>query len=404
MVWHSRLVVAARPGGPADHCYVVTPDDDHYEEELFVSPDVAMVHWLSHWKSYPAAVRARDVYEFAAMPTAARRLELCGAAFTCFNSPVVAGAAAWAPQLVAPAAVLPVTGGPGPAPGGLAAQAAILPGPGGFAAQAATLPGGVLGPALGGGLGALALALGGTPAAPGALAVPAVAVLPGAPAVPAPAAAVAVAALPAGPLGDVRILAITYDSLGVRFKEFREAVNSMREDAFADWPVPGPRTLLWLLRFFLQNSGSPLAWFGKFKADGDLSYFDEGIEELERSLRFLQTAACYDQQNLANSASAELVARSVQVTVYAYAYKFIGDREDAFERGLMYGTGSQGEGCLPVCPALREYLAGELQKRNAIDKERRKAQEGREHLSAAGAEGDSKKDGRGGKRGGRRGR
>eukprot|EP00973_Karenia_brevis_P004691 643830-Karenia_brevis.AAC.1 len=45
----------------------------------------------------------------------------------------------------------------------------------------------------------------------------------------------------------------------------------------------------------------------------------------------------------------------------------------------MYGT-QYGEGNLPISPVLREYMGIELGKRNAIEKERRKALELRDTL------------------------
>ena len=64
-IWHSRLVVAIQPAGPNTTAFINTPDDNSYTEELVTSGDILQVRWLSYWKSYPAAVRAGDVYEFA---------------------------------------------------------------------------------------------------------------------------------------------------------------------------------------------------------------------------------------------------------------------------------------------------------------------------------------------------
>ena len=58
---------------------------------------------------------------------------------------------------------------------------------------------------------------------------------------------------------DARTLSITRDSQGHRFKEFRAASLECKEVAFADWPVPGPRTILHVLSRIVEHGGSPVA-------------------------------------------------------------------------------------------------------------------------------------------------
>ena len=378
VLWHSRLVVAPDPRGPPTQAYIVTPDNDEYTEDFALGPDVVDYRLLSHWKAYPAGIGAAAVYEFDALPSAARCAALGGAAYVEFGVAMPAQALNWFPQ-VAPAAVAlapvaPVAGGPA---GGLGRLVAALGG------------------------GAPAVGLGAPAPAPGALGAPPLPA-PAAPAVPVAAAVPAPApAAPAvgggGASGDVRVLDVSYDSRGIRHKDFREAVNLLVEHAWPDWKVVGPRTVLWLCQFFVGLLLTPMAWFTKFRADAQVSFMDEGIEELERNCRLLETAVVYDQLNVADLASFEMLARSIQVTAYSFSERFEGTREDSFERGVLFGTGV-GEGSLPICPKLKEFMAAELQKKNAVDKEKRKAQETRALLSTQGGQG-----GRGG-RGGRGGK
>ena len=81
-----------------------------------------------------------------------------------------------------------------------------------------------------------------------------------------------------------------------------------------------------------------------------------------------------------------------------YMDRFEGNRDDSFERGVLFGTGV-GEGSLPICPKLKQYMVAELQRKNAVDKEKRKAQEQRALLAAE----RKANPGGGGKRGGGRG-
>lgn len=60
---------------------------------------------------------------------------------------------------------------------------------------------------------------------------------------------------------DMRTRAVTYDTQGERFREYRDAVSQMQEDAFGDWPLEGPRTALWVLKFFARQQLTPTMWF-----------------------------------------------------------------------------------------------------------------------------------------------
>lgn len=361
-IYHSRLVVAVDPVVGNKTCYVLTPDDEEFVEDLEMpsgDPDILRVVVLSHHCSYPADISARRVHEFQALPDRTRRVQLAANACSQLGLPITAEALDWEPRIYDPGTAQPTT----PPHGGAAG------------------PDHVAGAGGGGGLSGLAAAL----AAPtvgeqrqtprGDTSRPLHAA--------ADSAKVGRADhhdtyLQSGrratsiPATDVRVLDISYDPLGSRFKDYREAVNACTEHEWTDWPIKGPRTTLWLLRFFLEIGGNPISWFTKFKSDGKLDFTDEGIEELERLCRQLHTMVCYDQLNVPDIAGVELLCRSIQVTAYGYRERFTTQREDSYERGLMFGV-QFGEGNLPICPALKDYMAAELQKKNAIDKERRKA-------------------------------
>ena len=57
----------------------------------------------------------------------------------------------------------------------------------------------------------------------------------------------------ADPVGDARLLAIERDSRGRRYRDFKSAVNALSETEWPDWPVVGPRTLLWCRTFISQH-------------------------------------------------------------------------------------------------------------------------------------------------------
>ena len=141
---------------------------------------------------------------------------------------------------------------------------------------------------------------------------------------------------------------------------------------------------------------APTTWVGRFKVDGNLAYHEEGVEELERNCKVLQTAACYDQLMASNLACLELVSRAMQTTAYSCRSHFARAREDSFERNLMYGS-VLGDTNVPLCPFLCEHVALEMGMRNALDKERRKAQEIWSALGAEPTDGGGRGRGRGGR-------
>ena len=383
VVYHVRLLVTLAQGGGASSWHVVTPDGDEYVEDLIVNPDINYVGLCSHWSGYPVGVPPANVYDFAAPPSRAIFLGYIANAFVTMGvDPTPADLAATprtAPPVPVPAAPA-VGGGVAGGVGALAVALGLPP-----AAPAA----GVLGaPPLPGPAAPPAAAAAGVAAAPGPPGVlgapppvaaggPAAAVIPVVPPALGYAAPAALAPAPAAPIApaiDVRVTVPAYDMLGKRHRECRDCLHLLFESPFPDWPIPGPRTVLWVVSFMVHLAGSPVGWFTKFKSDMGLTFTDDGIEELERLCKQLQTWIVYDQYNVCNSAAAEMVSRSIQVICGSYSERLQTGREDYFERGVLYGTEGM-DGLLPLCPALKDHLAAELQKRNSIEKEKRRAQE-----------------------------
>ena len=59
---------------------------------------------------------------------------------------------------------------------------------------------------------------------------------------------------------EVRTLSVIYDEQGERFRLWREVVNALQTDTFDDWPVEGPRTVLWLMKVFSKAGLTPSKW------------------------------------------------------------------------------------------------------------------------------------------------
>ena len=436
-VYHARYVLAAVDAGRG--LFVcVTPDNDIYAEDLSDgSPDIDLVRARLvddvGTGGLPYGVAAGRCYDFQPVPTAGQLTALvvqgraeADAEKLARGLPVVP----WVNAVVGaacPGVVVPHAGGVGvAAAGGVGDGGAgpadpaggALPGgaaAGGLGAGAAVVAAGD-GAAAGGippgGLDALITALGGRDALLAAVARPgavdgrllagalglgeggtAVVAPPAAPvggglaallgAVGSPAAAGAAPGLVApravaGAADDLRTIAVKYSASGLRHREFRAFVEALEEDTFPDWPVPGPRTTSWVLRFMCENAGTPRGWHSKWRADCRLANHDVGVTAHESICSHLEMAATYDQLQLGNLAHVECMVRELQMVEEKWKDRAVatdpsGETDfniNLFLRGLPRGN-------LCICPALQKYLSDQLGAENAIAKERRKAREER---------------------------
>ena len=178
------------------------------------------------------------------------------------------------------------------------------------------------------------------------------------------------------PPADLRVLPVKYDRTDQRFRDFRDGVCLLESHSFTDWPVLGPRTVVWVCQFMLHRSNTPLGWHQEWKNLGRLSD-DEGlVHEHETICRLLETAVCYDQLQVGALASFEVLARELQITEDKMSHRFSSQsNETMHDYHIM--SGFKNRSALCICPELRSYMSLETAKESAILKERRKAREER---------------------------
>ncbi|CAK0867752.1 unnamed protein product [Prorocentrum cordatum] len=381
-LWHERA------GGVVTG---YTPNDDHYEEDL--APGGDAVAWCllpggAQGGVPPVAVggAAARAYRFRAVPLAAALGAARDAAAARFGD-----AAPGVP--LAPNTGLGVLGVPGAVPLALPAAPAAAPvggaGVGGGLAALATVlgpGGGAVAPGAGAGGGLVGLPAAGPTAlvapVPGALVGPLAggAVAAPAPAL-APAPAAAAAAVPAAPLAalggaDLRVHPIMIDSMARRNRPFSDSLALLTETPWADWPVRGPRTLKWVCHFLAANGGSPVARHHRWKTDCRLSS-EGGVDEHLRICTALENAVCFDQLNVTEMVSFELLGRALQIIEEKYRERLAGAADPArVDTNLYLGTEPARGNCC-ACPALQTRVSQELAQEHAILKERRKAREER---------------------------
>ena len=395
LLFHERFL-AAWVG--EDDWVVVTPDEDMYIETLVGGDDedILVVRYKPQPDQMPAGMGGARIYGFPHVP------QLDVARGWIEEAELIAAAEVRRRGLGAPAGPPPprlpryALGAAG-ALGGWAMAAAAHAGPPAF------VPGGEAEAAPGLGLpgadrAAVPLAHGG--GGPGAGAVP---VGGGLEALAEALGGAGAAAAAAGPLGaaggggDARTLPVKFDATGPPYREFREATELCSESEIKGFVVRGPRTAAWVLRFMSENGGTPLARHSRFRSDARLSGTDPGVTQHETLCKLLQVAATVDQLDCTNLGVIELICREIQMIEEKYAERLRSHSELSEESHHFLGTNmSKGNVCMS--PALRDYIASEMRDEASILKERRKAREERQLQRAPPA--DSGTSGGGGGHGG----
>ena len=182
------------------------------------------------------------------------------------------------------------------------------------------------------------------------------------------------------PSTDARVLPVLRDARGRRYRGFPEGVQAFSESDWGDWPVVGPRTVLWCLQFIVQHFTHPDQRHSRWMSDCKLSYNDMGAAEHQSIMRLVSFAMTCDQLDMPQLASMELLLRRAQMIELEYKEKVVPraqDAQDPFQDVHLYMGLSQTRGMLMVCPPLEKYVGEELHKEAFAAKERRKAAEER---------------------------
>lgn len=164
----------------------------------------------------------------------------------------------------------------------------------------------------------------------------------------------------------------------IRHREFREAVRLLTQTPWDGWPVAGPRTLGWCLRFIAESDTHPRGRHLRWRTATGLGAGDPGVAEHERAMRVIEHALCFDQLMVTQLAYMELVIRRAQLIELKHKSRVLCVRGSEVEEDehLYMGTG-ETRGLLMIAPALEEFVAGELGRQAAAAKERRKMREER---------------------------
>ena len=118
---------------------------------------------------------------------------------------------------------------------------------------------------------------------------------------------------------DVRTLAVEWDSQGVRYKDFKKAVNESSEQSIEDAELQGGQTALYSFKKMVQRGGDPKGWLLEFSRENQLGPKDRTWHELQTLTLAVHLAGTHDALNLGGLACIEALAR--RVTAIAEAHR-----------------------------------------------------------------------------------
>ena len=171
---------------------------------------------------------------------------------------------------------------------------------------------------------------------------------------------------------DNRILEpVTYDSKGQRNLDYGEAISRMREEPMSDFPLHSRRSLPWLLRYVKDHGttfdGRQTRWASEQKIDSESAAY-----VFHDLLGFaLELAATYDQLDMVNCASMELIGRVYQMIEQTRGHMTAEGLDHYIGRD---STGGVKRG-IALAPGLAEDAVAKQARETEILKQARKARE-----------------------------
>lgn len=117
--------------------------------------------------------------------------------------------------------------------------------------------------------------------------------------------------LPGGDAGDLRILGCTRLSSGKRQLTLTDALTSMSQQAFDDWPHRGPRATREFLESVCENGGDFATYHASFMRKSGLPDSCAAAHELRNLLQIVKFAISYDQVDCSNLAAIEQAVRRI---------------------------------------------------------------------------------------------
>ena len=128
----------------------------------------------------------------------------------------------------------------------------------------------------------------------------------------------AAAPTPVDVTDDLRTLWVDYDSLGVRFKPFRLAVEESVTVTFKDSPYPGTACALNAAKRMMDESGDARGWFAEFCRERRITRRDKVWHDMSAIIDAVTVGATIDQLNVGGLMIMECLFRRLMALAEAH--------------------------------------------------------------------------------------
>ena len=193
---------------------------------------------------------------------------------------------------------------------------------------------------------------------------------------------------------DARLLSMSFQGVNRSERQWRDVSREIKQEEFADWVIPGPRTTEWCVRFLNRKNGGPVDHHRWWVQSHGLKPDSWGVAEHDNLMKIIDRLGRYDGLDLANLSGVELACRRLQLIEYVYSDRGPGggkaagkgekkkdDLSSLSYEATIFGGGHKEYGDTMVAPALLEYVAKEVESEASVMKQVRKARE--ERVAAA---------------------
>lgn len=170
---------------------------------------------------------------------------------------------------------------------------------------------------------------------------------------------------------DARTLPILVDRTGERWRDFSGVVSKVQFSDIEGWPLEGPRTALWVIKFVSRHGGSFQGRHTKWVSENRLERSDPLVQDHDTISEVMGWLCCVDQLDVSNLVGAESLLRKYQlIEEIKTTREEPGTEEHAYFKGKMKTLHGA---C--ICPELTAWVADRVKSDNEILKQRSRATE-----------------------------
>ncbi|CAK0816861.1 unnamed protein product, partial [Prorocentrum cordatum] len=174
---------------------------------------------------------------------------------------------------------------------------------------------------------------------------------------------------------DARVLDIKTRPDGSRHRHFTEAARLVSTTEWAEWPIMGPRAAAWCPEYLARQDQHPRARRTKWVHECRLEATEEGVGDHDLAMRMAELGLSFDQLNLGELASFELLMRKAQMAEGRHRDRLAAVQgDDLMEESYLYLGAGETRGLAMVAPALVDHVNSEMHREAQILKECRKAE------------------------------